>query len=572
MRLIREVPFWKLALLSLSLLLAPQPLRDCGNYFFLPKQVSLSLFSNLFLITGTVSLAWLFIQYLRDNPEGALYKVCTLCEGFIFKRFYIQTIIICSIFIFGMASLIAFATYEYMPHVSDEISQLFQAKIFLSGHLTAPSPPLPEFFTYAEDNIIVTPKWYSQYPPGFSFLLMIGLWLGSPWVINPLLAALSTVLIFLLCRELFDRETAVLSVILFALSPKVLFTSGSLMNHSAAMFFLLLAVASMVFAVRRQNAQLALCSGIALGISLNIRTLDAVILYLPVGIYSLSAVSSYGRKGLKILGMWLCGFLMMAGILLLYNYYTTGDPLLFGYIARWGESHYLGFHKIRGGGMHTPLTGLINTILQIRLTDKGLFEWVIPVSFFILVVLLFIRKTAWDWIFLSIIFCNLVLYFFWGWTDRLFMGRFYFSATPYLIILVTRGLLCLVQMLCVDPDAGHPVPEIERPAHALFLVVLFIIISIPVRAADLNPQYNIPHLQVDRRLCQAVKQQQIHNAVVFIEPQDRNELIVGSGFFMNTPDWNPGHYICQRPWKKDKELLKQYPKRKGFIYQHRRAV
>ena len=206
MRLIREVPFWKLALLSLSLLLAPQPLRDCGNYFFLPKQVSLSLFSNLFLITGTVFLAWLFIQYLRDNPEGALCKVCTLCEGFIFKRFYIQTIIVCSIFMFCMASLIAFVTYDYMPHVSDEISQLFQAKIFLSGHLTAPSPPLPEFFTYAEDNIIVTPKWYSQYPPGFSFLLMIGLWLGSPWVINPLLAALSTVLIFLLCRELFDRQ------------------------------------------------------------------------------------------------------------------------------------------------------------------------------------------------------------------------------------------------------------------------------------------------------------------------------------------------------------------------------
>ena len=133
-------------------------------------------------------------------------------------------------------------------------------------------------------------------------------------------------------------------------------------------------------------------------------------------------------------------------------------------------------------------------------------------------------------------FTNIVPLFFWGWTDRLFMGRFYFSATPYLIILVTRGLLCLAQMLCVDPDAGHPVLEIERPAHALFLVVLFIIISMPVRAADLNPQYNIPHLQVDRRLCQAVKQQQIHNAVVFIEPQDRNELIVGSGFFMNTPD------------------------------------
>jgi len=573
MRLIREVPFWKLALLSLSLLLAPQPLKDCGNYFFLPKQASLPLFSNLFLITGTVSLAWLFIQYLRDNPEGALYKVCTLFDGFIFKRFYIQTIIICSIFIFCMASLIAFATYDYMPHISDEISQLFQAKIFLSGHLTAPSPPLPEFFTYAEDNIIVTPKWYSQYPPGFSFLLMIGLWLGSPWVINPLLAALSTVLIFLLCRELFDRETAVLSVILFALSPKVLFTSGSLMNHSAAMFFLLLAVASMVFAVRRQKALLALCSGISLGISLNIRTLDAVILYLPVGIYSLSAVSSYGKKGLKILGMWLCGFLMMAGILLLYNYYTTGNPLLFGYIARWGESHHLGFHKIRGGRMHTPLTGLINTALQIRLTDKGLFEWVVPMSFFILAVILLVKKTAGDWIFLSICFCTSFLYFYWGWTDRLLMGRFYFSVTPYLVILVARGLLHVARQFSGGPDAKDPVQGNKKPSYALCIVGLFILISAPVRVDDLGSQYIIPHLQVDRRLQQEVAQKKLHNAVVFIEPQDKHELIVGSGFFMNTPDLESQDIIYAKDLgKKDKELLKQYPKRKGFIYQHRRQI
>jgi len=569
----KEVPFWKLALLSLCLLLAPQPFWACGNYFFLPKQIALAPFLNLMLVITAVFLARLFLQYLRGNPAGNLSRVCSRIEGCIFTRFYIQTIAACSIFMVCMASLISFAAYEYLPHVSDEIAQLFQAKIFLSGHLTAPSPPLPEFFTYAEDNIIVKPRWYSQYPPGFPALLLIGLRLGSPWVINPLLAALSAVLIFVLCRELFDRETAVLSVILFALSPKVLFTSGSLMNHAAALFFLLLAVTSMVFAVRREKTLLALCSGIALGISLNIRTLDALILYLPVGVYSLSAVSRYGTGGLKLLGMWLCGLLIMAGLLLLYNCYTTGEPLLFGYMARWGESHRLGFHKIRGGRIHTPLAGLINTLLQVRLTDKGLFEWVIPASYFILSALLLMRKTIWDSIFFSICCCTVTLYFFWGWTDRLFMGRFYYSATPFLVILAARGLLYLTRQFSAGPGAQDPVSVIDKPSGVLCIIGLWILISAPVRASDLSTQYCIPHLQVDRRLQLQVAQQQLHNAIVFIEPQDEHELIVGSGFFMNTPDLASQDIIFARDLgARDAELLRHYPERKGFIYRHRRDI
>jgi hypothetical protein len=572
MKLAREVPSWKLVLLALCLLLAPQSLKDCGNNFFFPKHVTLDFFTTLLIMVGTLFLAWFLMQYLSGNRHKAIVKMCTFFEDSIFRKHYVQTILYCSIFVLVMASLISFAIYEYVPRVSDEIAQLFQARIFLSGHLTAPSPPLPEFFTYAEDNIIVTPRWYSQYPPGFPFLLMTGLWIGSPWIINPLLAALSVALLFLLCQQIFDRETAVLSAILFALSPKVLFTSGSLMNHTAAMFFLLLAVTSMVFSVRRQNALLALCSGISLGISLNIRTLDAVLLFLPVGIYSL-LMCFKKQTVLKIGSAWLCGFLMMGLTLLFYNYYTTGGPLLFGYIVRWGESHYLGFHKIRGGRIHTPLLGLINTILQIRLTDKGLLEWVIPVSFFILMVLLFVRKTIWDWIFLSIILLNILLYFFWGWVDQLFMGRFYFSVTPYFIILAARGLQCLVKMFSGNSNSDQLGQEIKQPFRALLIVGLFIIISIPVRAGDFGLQYNVPHLQVDRSLYQTVKQQNIHDAIVFIEPQDRQELIVGCGFFMNTPDLNSQDIIFAKDLgEKNKELLKQYPERKGFMYQHRRQT
>jgi hypothetical protein len=511
------------------------------------------------------------IRYLVAYPQGRIGKICKIIERNIFTN-YAQTIV-CSIFFILIITIFISATvYEFVPRVSDEIAQLFQARIFLSGHLTAPSPPLPEFFSYAEDNIIVTPRWYSQYPPAYSFLLMIGLLFGSPWFINPLLAALSALLIFVLCREVFGHETAIIALILFTLSPKVLFTSASLMNHTSAMFFIFLSIVLVVMGLNREEKIFLLFSGISLGISLNIRPLDAVILFIPVFLFCIRAFSRCGYNGLKMLFFWVAGFLIMVAILLIYNYFTTGHPLVFGYFARWGESHYLGFHKIRGGRLHTPLLGLINTILQIRMTDKGLFEWVIPVSFFILILLFFVRKTVWDLIFLSINFCNLVLYFFWGWTDNLFMGRFYFSATPYLIVLVARGLVGFVQLISESPMFGLKI-KVNHYLYALLLIGLCIFISYPIRAVDLDLQYNKPELQVDRRLYKLAKEGAIHNAIIFIEPQDKHELIVGSGFFMNTPNLSSQDVIFAKDLGyKNKELLTQYPERKGFLYRHRRDI
>ena len=95
---------------------------------------------------------------------------------------------------------------------------------------------------------------------------------------------------------MYDNNTALIASILFTLSPKMIFTSGSLMNHTAAMFFLLLSITSMVFAIKKQKILLSLCSGLSLGACLNIRTLDAMVLFLPIGIYS--AVACFQNRAL----------------------------------------------------------------------------------------------------------------------------------------------------------------------------------------------------------------------------------------------------------------------------------
>lgn len=567
MRFLKAFPGWKLTLLVLCLLFSPQAFLHSNNYLF--------ALNSWVLLPGFISflallLAWLLITYYLKHDTTLFHKTVSCGARLLFRTPAVRPLFFLAIFALAAAGMSSFFIYDFVPRVSDEIAQLFQAKIFLSGHLYAASPPLPEFFTYAEDNMIVVPKWYCQYPPGFPFLLMIGQVMGSPWIINPLLAAFSVILVFLLCQELFGRDTAMLAAFLFTLSPKMLFTSGSLMNHTAAMFFLLLAITTMIFAVKKQHMLLALCSGLSLGACLTIRTADAVLLFLPAGMYSLIQCQK-NRTLIRISAAWLCGFCIMAGVLLYYNYQTNGDPLTLGYTARWaGQSHRFGFHEVRGGHIHTPLKGLLNSVMQIRLTDKSLLEWPLPASFFMLLLLLSGSMALWDWLLISIILLNIAVYFFWGWVDPLFMGRYYFSSMPYLIMLIARGVICLLSI--VFRVAGNRRAD-DVPAGALLMVVLLFLMAIPARLGDIYPQYARKDLQVDRRLQKNVAQQKIHDALVFIEPQDRHELIVGKGFFMNTPSLASQDIIFAKDLgMQNTKLLQVFKNRKAFLYRHRKDV
>ena len=141
---------------------------------------------------------------------------------------------------FVAANFISWKVFDHIPHVSDEIAQLFQAKIFAHGMLTAPLPPIIDFFRYHYDNMIFTTRWYSQYPPGHPFFLMLGLLAKVPWLINPLFASLSVILLYKNALLYYGEKEAKLSVILFCVSPFVLFMSASFMNHVSTLFFLLL--------------------------------------------------------------------------------------------------------------------------------------------------------------------------------------------------------------------------------------------------------------------------------------------------------------------------------------------
>jgi hypothetical protein len=103
------------------------------------------------------------------------------------------------------------------PGHFDETAYLVQARIFASGHFTAPGRPLPEFFEQL--HVLVTPVLAAKYPPGHSILLAIGTLLHAPWFVPLLLAGLSGALVFALCARIGGTTIGILAWMIWLLAP-----------------------------------------------------------------------------------------------------------------------------------------------------------------------------------------------------------------------------------------------------------------------------------------------------------------------------------------------------------------
>lgn len=157
-------------------------------------------------------------------------------------------------FTFLVANLISLFCFEHMPHVEDSIAQVFQARIFASGRLWLPSPRFPDFFDYT--HIINNGRWYSQYSFLHSFLLMFGVFIGAPWIINPLLGAITVPLIYVLGRDLYGERTGRFAGVLAALCPFIFNMSAEYMNHASALLFFHF-IPHLLFPDHRPEGQLA---------------------------------------------------------------------------------------------------------------------------------------------------------------------------------------------------------------------------------------------------------------------------------------------------------------------------
>ena len=342
----------------------------------------------------------------------------------------------------GALALTLFISFSYvlrLPHVPDEVSYIFQAKILASGRLAAPLPPVPEAFDFFYEPFMVLSdgRWASIYPFGHPLMLAIGVKLGAIWLIPPLVGAASVALLFVIGRKVYNVRVGLLAALLVATSPFFLMTATNFMSHNTAAFYLLVSLAFLAF-IDRRPVLFGVLAGLFFGLAFNTRPFTATALIPPFGLFLLSLLlQRNGRRlGVKQVGGFIAGGVVMLGAYWLYNYGTIGDAFSNGYQANdpnLGE--VVGF-----GGRHTVNLGIQNEQTQMAFLALVLNGWPQYIGLmFVLLPFILGTRHRWDWFLLACAVAVIAAHTLFGGFVIMHGPRYWYEAAPLLMLLTARG-------------------------------------------------------------------------------------------------------------------------------------
>ena len=441
-----------------------------------------------------------------------------------------QFLLLAAGFTFIVANLVSWLVFEHLPHIQDSIAQVFQARIFASGRLYLPSPRFPDFFDYTHIinisgqtghpasgfEVANWPgpqgRWYSQYPFLHSFLLMFGVFLRMPWVINPLLGALAIPAIYFLGRELYDETTGRLSAALACLTPFIFDMSAEFMNHASAMLFATLFALFYFRTLNKGRWHQALLAGVFMGLVANIRSFSALGLAAPFALYGLYLVVRKPGRYLPRFVVMVLAAGAVTSLVFVYNWLTNGHPLLFGYVVKWGAGHEIGFGRSGWGEQHTPLRGLVNTGHDANLLNKFLFEWPLPALVPIGILFAAGTRDRRDWLLVSMYLGLMAAYFLYWFHNVCFGPRFLYESSAALVILTVRGGMALPDLLRRTFKAAVE----DRPVLTFLGRAVAVLLLVTVAAALWPLFHNYQSYGwVNAKYLRKVKQEKTSNALVF---------------------------------------------------------
>jgi hypothetical protein len=365
-----------------------------------------------------------------------------------------RLVMICAVWTVLVSAALATFSYERHPHIPDEIAYIFHANYFAEGRMGGPAPPVPEavetYLIDCDDGQCVSPV-----PPGWPAMLAIGSRAGVAWMVNPLLAGINVILMFILLRQLYDPFTARLGVLLLSASPWFLLMSMNFLTHTFSLTCALAAAVSVALIYRRRQSIWAVPGGTAIGLLSMTRPLEGLMVASVLG---LATLFMPGRR-FRLAPVMILGFssLLAGSAVLPYNEAMTGSPTTFPIMAYTDKvlgpgANSLGFGPEKGvswGGMD-PFPGhglpdvLVNAALNLSAMNIETFGWGIGSLLPILLMLSSrsIRRIElvdrWMLLFISVIFAFQSLYWFSGGPD--FGARYYYLALIPLIALTVQAL------------------------------------------------------------------------------------------------------------------------------------
>lgn len=323
-----------------------------------------------------------------------------------------------------LALLIYFVLTQRFPISGDDYSYLYQAKLFASGKLYAQDPlydPALPFYDCVETYCLRDDQGrrFSKYPPGWPALLAIGVKLGVPWFVDPLLGALLMFLMLEYTERRMDKGLVKVTCLLLMVCFFLCYYTASFRPHIATALFVFIAFLLYDVVERRpEGCKFRLfAAGALLGYSAMIRYID----WIPLSIWiSASLVRRKRLMGLALFGI---GFVLLASGNLIYNTLLSGDPLQVP----------AAIHHSQGSPerLMASWTGFVVT--AVRLADL---LWVFPP---VLLLLIFWRRyqaSSSAKMYVALFSMNVAVYFFYPTSFGGPGPRYFLAYFPFLVLAV----------------------------------------------------------------------------------------------------------------------------------------
>jgi len=483
---------------------------------------------------------------------------------------------------FGVLLYISHNINRGVPHVPDEVSYVFQAKVLASFHLTTLAPPVKDAFGFFYPSLLVDSegRWASIYPFGHPVMLAIGQLVGAVWLIPPVLGALCIVLIYAVGRQIHSAHVGIAAALLLAFSPFFQMTASNLMSHNTAAFYILACL--FLISVNWRFKSLAYgVAGVCFGLLLNTRPLTAAALVPPFALLFLYDFLSGRGQRLAIARRsvaFAAGVMLMVGAFYLYNLGTTGS-LNPGYGSSAQLETVVGF-----GEKNSVARGMQNEQIQLATLLLVFNGWPLFVGL-ALVLLPFMlgSRSRWD------LFLLLAAVFAMGvWTayegNGIMHGpRYWYEAMPFLILLAARGFTLLGERVAnwarLIRRKADPREEPIALARVLSYGLLAVLLGTSVHGWVLGKHYEAPRIDyvprtikdlkgfngADNRLPQKVQEMGLHNALVLVK-WCAHWQCYGTVFWRNDPDFK-GDIVYARDLSpaRTAELIASYPGRKVYV-------
>jgi len=485
-----------------------------------------------------------------------------------------------------------------IPHIQDSINYLWQARLFAAGHLSLPSHPLAEFFTFR--FMVNDGRWYSLFQPGWPALLALGELFEVPWLVSPLVGGLLVVATWGLAREVAGRRVGQLAAWLLACSPFFLFLQAEFMAHGASALLATGAAWSYLAGRRRERPLLLGLAGVSLGLLFLTRSLDAVVLLVPLGLEGVVALGRARPRPWRGLVLFALGGLALGSLQFAYNRALTGDPLVwpqdryFALTEPQPDCHRLGFGRDVGcvrehgpdlppGGGFTPRRAL--TVTGIRLGSLVTDLWGPGPGLLLAVLglvglLVTVRPRRGALLLLALALGPVIGYFFYYYHGNCLGARYYYNSLPALVTGVAYLLLRLGGW-SVGPDGGGEGPAPSRPrrdprwwlrrASALLLLLSLLGTALVRELPARWPRYAGAFWGVHDGLGRLIRDTALTDAIVFVPRSSRgpdlDDRDYRIGFVQARPFLEQSAVVVARDLgPANPQLAAAFPGRRTFRY------